>query len=254
MSFLILFLLLLAPPQDAPPPDKNPLAGDAEAIKAGADEFRVNCAVCHGLDARGGNRGPDLVSGRRTHGDSDAVLYRNISKGIPGTDMQGSELTQEQVWQIIAWLRSQSMPPASSRGDRAAGEKLFFGTAACAQCHMVRGKGGRLGPDLTRVGAARSVRYLAEAVRQAGKDITNGFESITVVTADGRRITGVRRNEDAFSVQVMDEKEELHSFFKKNLKEVTNETRSLMPDYSPAMLKDSDLENLVAYMESLRGR
>ena len=48
-----------------PAQDNNPLAGDPQAIEAGKYHFRINCAVCHGLNARGGGRGPDLTRARK---------------------------------------------------------------------------------------------------------------------------------------------------------------------------------------------
>src|SRR5438105_4046328 len=53
---------------------RNPFAGDPKAAKAGESEFRINCALCHGLGARGGGRGPDLTRARKKHVHSDAEM------------------------------------------------------------------------------------------------------------------------------------------------------------------------------------
>ena len=66
---------------------QNPLAGDPKAAKAGEYEFRINCALCHGLGARGGGRGPDLTRAQKKHAHSDAEMFQIISNGIPGTAM-----------------------------------------------------------------------------------------------------------------------------------------------------------------------
>src|SRR5208283_5815852 len=66
---------------------QNPLAGDAKAAKAGEYEFRINCALCHGLGAHGGGRGPDLTRAVKKHTHSDADMFQVISNGIPGTAM-----------------------------------------------------------------------------------------------------------------------------------------------------------------------
>src|SRR6202521_1987457 len=105
--------------------DRNPLAGDSKAAKAGEFEFRINCAFCHGLGAHGGGRGPDLTRAHKRHGDSDADLFQNISQGIPGTVMpangtngQGVGMTDDEIWQIIAYLRSiQVQAPAKPVGN-----------------------------------------------------------------------------------------------------------------------------------------
>ena len=256
-----------AQPRSLTGPEKevqNPLAENPEAIQQGRMLFRFSCSHCHGLGASGGLRGPDLTGGRWTHGSSDAAIFRTISKGIPGTEMSGNELflVEEEVWSVIAYLRTLSAAStAPLGGDREAGKRIFFGSGACSQCHMVNGKGGRLGPDLSRIGAARRTQHLAESIRDPSKqvtvrnplmDVTAGYQTVRVVTKDGRRITGVRRNEDSFSIQLMDQREQIYLFLKKDLREAVHERRSLMPEYTEQILSDKELQNLLAYLDSLR--
>ena len=131
---------------------------------------------------------------------------------------------------------------------------------------MVNGRGGRLGPDLSRIGAARSIPYLKDKIREPsklGKDMTVGlwwelgqplvYQTVTLVTKEGRRITGALRNEDTFSIQLMDQGEELRLFSKKDLQEVVHEPGSLMPGYDEKMLSEIDLQDLLAYLDGLRG-
>lgn len=244
----------------------NPVAGDPQAIQLGRAYFRTRCAPCHGLDAHGGGQGPDLISGRRIHGDSDAALYQSVTQGIPGTAMPANELSDEQVWAILAFIRSQSavnLPPIP--GDREKGKALFFGKGNCSSCHMVNGQGGRLGPDLSRVGASRSISYLTDSIREPSKEFSEGlkqlgaqlpgpviYDTVTVVTRDGRRITGVPRNEDNYSLQMMDVGGELHMFMKKDLQEVAHERKSLMPAYGEDALSRAELQDLLAYLQSLQ--
>jgi cbb3-type cytochrome c oxidase subunit III len=171
----------------APPParaqDKNPLANDPNAAKLGEFEFRANCAFCHGLGARGGGRGPDLTRARKKHGNSDADLFRTINEGVPGTAMppngatqQGVGMTEEEIWQVISYIRSvQVKNSAPQTGNAARGKELFNGPAACASCHMMEGKGGRLGPDLSGTGTARSVDYIVESVRNPSRRLAQGI-------------------------------------------------------------------------------
>src|SRR6266542_4167853 len=108
--------------------------GGADAAKAGEFEFRINCAFCHGLGARGG-RGPDLTHAQKRHGSSDTDLFQNISNGIPGTAMpangtngQGVGMTDEEIWQIITYIRSQEVKaPAQQIGNVGHGKELFYG-------------------------------------------------------------------------------------------------------------------------------
>src|SRR3989454_12817055 len=137
----------------------------SDAAKAGEFEFRINCAFCHGLGARGGGRGPDLTRAQKRHGNSDADLFRTINEGIPGTAMppngatqQGVGMTAEEIWQVITYIRSvEKKAPAQPPGNAAQGRGLFYGSAACSTCHMGEGKGCRLGPDLTSAGGVASV-------------------------------------------------------------------------------------------------
>ena len=246
---------------------KNPLAADVAAIQEGSSLFRANCSFCHGLDARGGGRGPDLTSGIWIHGGSDAAVFRTIVSGVPGTEMPANQFEETETWALVAYLRSvgaSTHPPVM--GDRAKGKLIYFGKGGCARCHMVKGSGGRLGPELTRVGAARSVAYLADSIRAPDKDLSLGmsdpnnhygypleYETVTAVTLDGQRIAGVAKNEDAFSLQLLGQDEELHLLMKKDLREVLHERRSLMPAYTEQMLSEEELRDLVTYLTSLRG-
>jgi cytochrome c oxidase cbb3-type subunit 3 len=244
---------------------KNPLSGDPGAIREGASLFRVNCSLCHGLDARGGSRGPDLTRGVWTHGGADAQIFHTITTGVPGTLMPANDLTATETWEVIAYLRSLAPKEApAALGDPKAGEKLFFGEANCSLCHMVRGRGGRLGPDLSRVGSERSPGYLLEKIRNPNVDVAAGmmppdmewpveYRTVTVVTKGGRTITGVLRNEDSFTIQLMDNAENLHSFRKSDLTSLVFEPRSLMPPFGPDLLTERQLHDLVAYLETLRG-
>src|SRR5262252_4288172 len=93
-----------------PQPSSNPLTGDPKAITQGAVLFRQECVFCHGVAARGGMRGPDLTTGSWSHGGSDGDLAETITAGVAGTAMPPNHLTEEEVWQIIAYLRSVQQP------------------------------------------------------------------------------------------------------------------------------------------------
>lgn len=82
--------------------------------------------------------------------------------------------------------------------------------------------------------------------------IVDGYLPVTIVTRDGQRIRGVKKNEDAFSVQIMDSRERLQGYLKADLKELIDEETSLMPDFGSDRLPDADLADLVAYLQTLR--
>lgn len=263
-----LFLLIATAANGAD--DRNPLAGDPKAAKAGEYEFRINCALCHGLGAHGGGRGPDLTRAQKKHAHSDAELFQVISNGIPGTVMpangtngQGVGMTDEEIWQIITYIRSVEVKvPAKPTGNAAHGKELFYGDANCSLCHMVEGKGGRVGPELTSVGGSRTREAIVDSVRnpsrrlawgltESTKEFPQEYETITVVTADGKEIKGVALNEDNFSVQIMDASEQIYLLEKDKLLSFKKSRESMMPVYNPEVLSDKDLDDIVAYLISV---
>jgi len=247
--------------------DRNPLAGNPQAAKAGESEFRINCALCHGLGARGGGRGPDLTRAQKKHVHSDADMFQVISNGIPGTAMpangtngQGVGMTDEEIWQIIAYIRSAEVKaPAKPLGDSAHGKQLFYGDGNCSLCHMVEGKGGRLGPDLSSVGGSRTREAIIDSVRhpshhlawgltESTKEFPQEYETVTVVTEDGKQIQGVALNEDNFSVQMIDANEQIYLLDKSKLRAFEKSRKSMMPEYNQDLLPDKDLEDIVSYL------
>jgi cytochrome c oxidase cbb3-type subunit III len=262
----VLLLLLAATISTA----QNPLANDPKAAKAGEYEFRINCALCHGLGAHGGGRGPDLTRAQKKHVHSDTDMFQVINNGIPGTPMpangtngQGVGMTDEEIWQIITYIRSVEVKaPAKPLGNAAHGHELFYGDANCSLCHMLAGKGGRFGPDLTSVGGSRTRAAIIDSVRnpsrrlawgltESTKEFAQEYETITVVTADGKEIKGVALNEDNFSVQMMDQNEKLYLLEKDKLRSFEKSRESMMPKYGSDLLSDKDLEDIVSFLVSV---
>ena len=234
-------------------PARNPLEGNAQAISNGAAMFRTRCAGCHGPDAHG-YLGPDLT-GFWAAGGADDRMFDTVRRGVPGTDMIGADpqrVLDKELWQMLAYIRTLSaVPAAPPTGDAANGERIFRGN--CNGCHRVNGRGGVLGPDLSRIGSARPRAGLQSKIRGSADFIRPGYEPVTLVTKDGERIRGVRKNEDEFSIQIMDGRERLQGYLKANLAEFTTDRQSLMPVYGPDRLGDHDLDDLLRYLTSLRG-
>ena len=222
---------------------------------AGAANYKLHCASCHGLKGLGG-RGPDLVSGRWTHGSADEDLTRVIAKGVSGGAMPsfGGDFDEQQIRQLVAFIRSlgaSSGPPFQPAGNRDHGRELYWGQAACSQCHTIQGRGGRLGPDLTRIGSQRSLSHLRESLAKPSADIAGRYQAVRVTPRGARPVIGIRSNEDNFTLQVFDTNEKYHSFRRDSLDRLEELKDSLMP---PATLPVSDLDDLVAYLDSLRGK
>lgn len=233
---------------------ENPLAGDPKAAAGGGAAFRPYCTPCHGIHGEGG-RGPDLTRGVYSAGGKDSDLFRVISHGVPGTEMAGfaGDINDEDIWRIVAFIRSIARHDvAGIPGNRAAGEKLFWSKGGCGACHMVNSKGGRLGPPLSRVGRERSLAYLRESVLTPNSDVSPQYATITAVKRDGTKIIGVG-DLDNFSVQITDAAGNYYSFMRSDLSSVTRELRSLMPDNYGRLFAPGEMDDLLAYLASLRG-
>ncbi len=236
------------------PAANNPHLGNRDSIRAGMMLYRVRCADCHGLDASG-YRGPDLTA-LVAGGIADERLFDTIRKGVPGTDMPQqpeADTSDDDILQIVAYLKNIGTvaAPEGTVGDVDRGRQLF--RQQCATCHRVAGAGGRLGPDLTRIGVSRSRAALVREIRTPSEWIAPAFETVTIVTKDGQRIRGAKKAEDVFSIQIMDTRERLQGYLKSALQEVIYEPTSLMPAFPPARLSETDLTNLVGYLTTLRG-
>lgn len=236
-------------------PQTNPLAGDPKAAEEGRVAFRGSCSLCHGIKGEGG-RGPDLTIGTYSVGTSDTDLYNVISNGVAGTEMPGfaSRFGSDDIWRLVSFVRSIA-GSSSSRitGNASTGDQLFWNKGQCGQCHMVNGRGRRMGPELTQVGRQRSAAYLRDSVVNPGAELTPGYAMITVVTKDGKKIVGAQRSYDDFSAQLMDASETYYSFQKSDVASIKQEYKSLMPNTYAKLFSESELNDLVAYMASLRG-
>jgi putative heme-binding domain-containing protein len=234
-------------------PTANPLAGDADAIRFGTGLFRARCADCHGMDARG-VRSPDLTQVWAS-GRTDEGLFKTIKNGVPGTEMPavGARMPDNEIWQVLAYLRTLAAPAPNDppKGNAEHGQQLF--QANCRNCHRVNGAGGRLGPDLSRVGVSRTRDMMVKQIRGATEDFRSGYEPVTVTATDGQAIHGVKKNEDNFSVQIMDTRERIQGYQKDKMKSVTDDTKSAMPVYGPDRLTENDLDDIIRYLQTLRG-
>jgi len=233
-------------------PTKNPLEGHTDAITAGMGAYRVRCADCHGMDARG-IRGPDITQ-VWARGRTDASLFGTIHNGVPGTEMPAfpaPRTSDLDVWRILAYLKTlaATAPTDAPRGDGAVGESLFV--TNCLGCHRVGDRGGRLGPDLSRIGAARARAALGRQIRGTVGDFRTGYEPVILTTPAGQQIHGVKKNEDLFSVQIMDTRERIQGYLREDMREVTNQKQSAMPAFEK--LSDAELDDLLAYLTSLGG-
>ena len=229
----------------------NPFA-TPDDVEAGRTNFESRCAACHGADGRG-NRGPDLTREVYRHGNTDRAIFMNILSGIPGTGMPSVRLSDKEMWQLVAYVRSLSRPEALvTTGDPAVG-RVLYSQNNCGRCHFVDGDGGRLGPDLSTVGWSRSAAHLRGSIVDPDDDIEDDYRQISVTDSAGVRIEGVLRNEDTYSVLLLETTGRLRAFLKADIRTIARPAVSLMPSFADRF-DEEELNDLVAYLSSLRRR
>ena len=220
----------------------------ALAQDRGAALFAERCAACHGADATGIS-GPDLTR-LSASGTSDERIFQIIRSGVPGSIMPPSTAPDDDLRALVAFIKSLSPTVAAAGAGSSRGEQTFVNV--CAGCHRVGARGGRLGPDLSRIGEKRTAEALTRSIRDPNAAIAPAFRAVTVVSRNGERIQGIRKGEDAFSVQIMDTSERLRGYRKADVREVVRENGSLMPAFGPDRLSDEDLNQLVQFLASQR--
>ncbi|HYM05682.1 MAG TPA: c-type cytochrome [Terriglobales bacterium] len=246
----IAFFCLVILAQDRVEPGKQPPTMPEDLV-AGERIFRTQCAYCHGQRGEGG-RGATLARPRLVHAADDRAMFEVIEKGIPDTEMPGQWYTPREIWQVVAFVRTLGRVARQTiEGDPGRGEEYYAGKGGCPQCHTVNGRGGALGPDLTDIGARRSVSYLRESLLEPEAAVPDGFMQVQLVTRDGRHVTGVRLREDTFSIQIRDLSDQFWSFFRSELVQVNKQPgKSPMPSYR-GVFTPGEVEDLIAYLNSL---
>jgi cytochrome c oxidase cbb3-type subunit III len=222
-------------------------------IIAGRQVFATTCASCHGLDGRGGERAPNILIRPEVQRMSDADIARVIRDGTPSKKMPafGSSFDAATLRELTAYVRSLLQTNRQSTklpGDPAAGRTLFFGKAGCSECHMVNGKGGFLGADLSAYAHSHSADDIRQAITDPNKNSARQQKTVSITTRDGQHFTGIARNEDNFSIQLQTPDGAFHLLMRSDLAELKYEPRSLMPaDYSQR-LTARELDDIISFL------
>jgi cytochrome c oxidase cbb3-type subunit III len=250
LALLLCAGIVYAQAQDKPHSGARKLnsADSAESKKA----FEKTCAGCHGLDGRGGERGPDIATRQEVVRRTDAQLFKTIHDGVTASGMPSfASLGTPQLNALLSYLRSLQGkgPNAAIPGNPKNGETLFFGSARCSDCHMVQGKGGFIGPDLSVFASAYSVDEIKKAiVSPGGKDPSRVRGLVNITLHDGKHLEGIVRNEDNFSVQIQSLDGSFHLVQKSEVGELTRSQKSLMPADYGKTLSPAQLDDLVGYL------
>jgi putative heme-binding domain-containing protein len=225
----------------------------ATDVEDGARVYQANCSGCHGPE---GDliEGVNFSRGQFLSVKSDEDLQHVILKGIPGTPMPAATFGDFMAFPVMAYVRSMSSPGQRTLpdGDPARGELVFDGKGACLSCHRIGRHGSRMGPDLSDIGGLRRSVQLERALLDPARAPSPEYRSVRVVTKSGKEYKGRLLNLDTFSVQMLDSMEQLRSFSKADLREVSVTADSGMPSYKDK-LNTQELADVISYMASLKG-
>ena len=233
------------------PARKSP--ADRSTAESGRKTFESVCAGCHGLDGRGGERGPNIATRAEVRSLTDEETSHILQFGRPAAGMPAfASLGASKIRGVIAYLRilQGENEGVSVPGDAHRGKSLFFGEAGCAKCHMINGAGGFLGADLSPYASKASIEDIRSAITDPNKDLDPQARTVLVTTREGRKFTGIARNEDNFSLQLQSLDGTFHLLLKSDLANLEYQPKSLMPSDYGSVLSPADLNDLVSYLFS----
>ena len=216
--------------------------------------FASTCAVCHGSDGRGGERGPNIATDREMVRLSDSQLHEILNKGVLASGMPAfGFLGEDKIDALVQYLRGLQGIAGSGQtqlpGDPNVGEQLFFGAASCSSCHMINGRGGILGEDMTAYARGRSV----DAVRAAIVHPGDAGHLVEVTTSSNARYKGLIRAGDNFNLVLQSEDGAYHSIARNEITQMTTSSQPLMPlDYG-SRLQSKQLDDLISYLVKSSG-
>jgi cytochrome c oxidase cbb3-type subunit III len=237
-------------PQAPPAAKDDPVSKlTPEDIANGKQIFAAQCAGCHGFDGSG-QLGPNLHGVEARRGDAGIfAVVRNGTGAMPPV----MALNDQRVWQVVGFVRTlgDTGPIEAAKGDPAKG-KAVYDANGCAVCHAIGTTGGGVGPQLTTIGRSRPPKYFYDFLPDPGKNPPPGSELVRVVARDGHEVTGIRVIEDTYTIVLRDVGGHFYSFDKTKLKTIEPEPgKTVMPSYGN--LSTTDMDNLVAYLSSLKG-
>ena len=230
---------------------------------------KKSCLGCHQLNDEGGRIGPNL--NRSSFNYKPEWLYAWISNPQnfrPGTRMPNLGLEPKEVRAITSFLVSfqpeeedeKFATPEdwkqylSTKGDPKRGENIFYdseGIANCSKCHLVKGRGGAVGPDLSYVGTSRTREFILESILNPSVVITHGYQTVMILTTNRKFITGIKKNEDESGIDILNKEGKTLHIPRENIKKFKIQKISTMPGNFKDLLEIQDITDVLAYLGSL---
>ncbi len=146
-----------------------------------------------------------------------------------------------------------SMAALLEKGDVKAGREVFYGKkAGCTACHRVAGQGGKVGPDLSKIGSIRVGRDLLEAIVFPSATFARGFEPFLIRTKNGAIHDGLIARETPEAIYLFTSERVEKRISRTSIEVLQQSKLSVMPQGLDAQLGSGDLRDLIAFLVSLR--
>jgi putative heme-binding domain-containing protein len=245
----------------------NPFAGNSQAIAQGEQIYNQNCTSCHGPNGGAGEIGPEIIHNLSVplRGElSDNQILDVIRNGAPGTVMPAwkGKLADDDILKIGAFLHSLRGTAIDNplAGNVAHGEEIFWGKGQCGSCHMLGGRGGLRGPDLTNIAAERKSNLIIDALTKANHRVygdggvhlrtlpaMDTYDAVHVTLTSGRAFDGVLLNQDSYSLQLMGDDNQLHLLDRSEVGALTVKPPLMPTDYDKRLTKE-EFADLMAFL------
>jgi putative heme-binding domain-containing protein len=216
-----------------------------------------------------------------------AYIFKTVTNGVPGTPMLAfkSDLSEEQRWKLVAFILSRAggdetasgraiesgskvegaAPAAGASGglpagDAVSGKDLFYDLTSqrsCHGCHAINGVGGKVGPDLGATAAAKSDADLLSAILKPHKVTGTRYATVTIVLANGDKITGVKKEDGPDTVRVYDTTvlpAVLRTVLKSDIVATETSEESVMPRNYESVYTQKQLADIIAFIKSSPGK
>jgi putative heme-binding domain-containing protein len=251
----------------APAGPPNPFAGNAQAIAQGEQLYNQNCTSCNGPNGGAGELGPEIIHNLSMplRGElNDNQILDVIRNGAPDTVMPAwnGKLADDDILKIGAFLHSLRGTAIDNPfpGNVDHGEEIFWGKGQCGSCHMLGGKGGLKGPDLTNVAAEYKSNLIVDALTKPNHRVygdggvhilelplMDTYDAVHVTLGDGRTVDGVLLNQDSYSLQLMGDDNQLHLLDRSHVKAIASKPPLMPTDYDKRLTRD-EFADLMAFL------